>query len=157
VTIVRVNPLRLRAEVPERDTRLVRTGQLVRVNVEGDNNVYTGRIMRLSPSITEQNRMLLIEAEVSNNGPLRPGSFVRAEIVTENSNKVLTIPASAIVTFAGIDKVVIADNGKALEKPVTTGRRIGDNVEILAGLTGTEQVVLVPGNLQSGQPITIEQ
>jgi multidrug resistance efflux pump len=64
VDIVRMDPLRLRAEIPERESRTVRTGQDVRVTVEGDTNVYLGKIMRLSPVIAEQNRMLVVEADV---------------------------------------------------------------------------------------------
>src|SRR5688500_7460625 len=68
VNVVRMDPLRLKAEVPERESHTVRTGQDVRVTVEGDTNVYLGKIMRLSPVIAEQNRMLLVEADVRNNG-----------------------------------------------------------------------------------------
>jgi multidrug resistance efflux pump len=49
VEIVRVNPLRFRAEVPERDAGSVRAGQQVRVTVDGAAHDYTGRIVRLSP------------------------------------------------------------------------------------------------------------
>src|SRR5688572_1242927 len=82
VNIVRMDPLRLRAQVPERESQSVRTGQDVRVTVEGDSIVYLGKIMRLSPVIAEQNRMLMVEADVRNNGKLRPGSLAQAEIVT---------------------------------------------------------------------------
>src|SRR6476659_7418582 len=58
VNIVRMDPLRLRAEVPEREAQAIHMGQNVRVTVEGDANVYVGQIMRLSPVIAQQNRML---------------------------------------------------------------------------------------------------
>ncbi len=67
--------------------------------------------------------MLVVEADVRNNGRLRPGSFARAEIVTNDSQMAITVPNNAIVTFAGIEKVIVVQNGKALEKPITTGRR----------------------------------
>ena len=155
VTIVRIDPLRLRAEVPEREARGVRAGQPVRVTVEGDSNVYLGRIMRLSPTITEQNRALMVEADVSNQGRLRPGNFVQAEIVTDDTGVAATVPSKAIVTFAGIEKVIGVENGKAVEKPVTTGRRTAEWTEILAGANVGEVVVIDPGNLQSGQAVDI--
>ena len=157
VVIVRVDPLRLRAEVPERDATSIRTGQQVRVTVEGNTNVYTGQIMRLSPTITERNRMLMVEAEVRNNGTLRPGSFARAEIVSDNKNMAVTVPSTAIVTFAGIEKVISVKDGKAVEKPVTTGRHSTDRTEILSGVNVGDTVVVSPGNLQSGQPVTISK
>lgn len=157
VDIVRMNPLRLRAEVPERDAATVRFGQNVRVSVEGDGKVYLGQIKRLSPVITQQNRMLMVEADVQNDGNLRPGSFAKAEIVTNDAKMAVTVPNNAIVTFAGIEKVIVVQNGKALEKPITTGRRSGDWTEILAGVNVGDQVVVDPGNLQSGTAVEVVQ
>jgi RND family efflux transporter MFP subunit len=155
VELVRVNPLRFRAEVPERDAASVKQGQQVRVTVEGASTTYMGRVVRLSPTITEQNRMLVVEVEVANNGTLRPGSFARADIITSDTSKAVTVPTNAIVTFAGIDKVIVVQNGKALEKPVTTGRRAGDWTEIVSGVNVGDAVVLDPGNLQSGQAVNV--
>jgi len=155
VNIVRMDPLRLRAEVPEREAQAIHMGQNVRVTVEGDANVYVGQIMRLSPVIAQQNRMLMVEADVRNNGKLRPGSFAHAEIVTNDAKMAVTVPNNSIVTFAGIEKVIIVQNGKALEKPITTGRRNGEWTEILAGVNVGEHVIVDPGNLQSGQPVEV--
>lgn len=157
VNIVKMDPLRLRAEVPEREAVNVRSGQNVRVTVEGDANAYLGQIMRLSPVIAQQTRMLLVEADVRNNGRLRPGAFARAEIVTDDAKMAVTVPTNAIVTFAGIEKVILVQNGKAVEKPVTTGRRSGEWTEIVAGVNVGDQVVVDPGNLQSGQAVEVVQ
>jgi len=157
VTVVRIDPLRLRVEVPERESHNVRMGQSVRVIVEGDPETYLGYVKRLSPTISEQNRVLSVEADVRNNGRLRPGAFVKAEIVTNQTNTAITVPTNALVTFAGIDKVIIIENGKALEKTVTVGRR-GDNwIEIKSGINTGQSVVLDPGNLQSGQSVSVAE
>jgi len=155
VNIVKMDPLRLRAEIPERESRTVHTGQDVRVTVEGDANVYLGKIMRLSPVIAEQNRVLMVEADVRNNGTLRPGSFAHAEIVTNDAKMAVTVPNNAIVTFAGIEKVIVVQNGKALERPITTGRRSPEFTEIVSGVNVGEKVVVDPGNLQSGQAVEV--
>ena len=155
VNVVRMDPLRLKAEVPERESRSVSVGLSVRVTVEGDANVYTGKIARISPTITEQNRVLIVEAEVQNNGQLRPGSYAKAEIVSDASTATIAVPANAIVSFAGIDKVILVQDGKAVEKPITLGRRTADWVEVLSGLTTADSVVTNPGNLQSGQPVIV--
>jgi RND family efflux transporter MFP subunit len=143
--------------VPERDAQNVRSGQNVRVTIEGDANVYVGQIKRLSPVIAQQTRMLMVEADVSNNGRLRPGAFAHAEIVTNDAKMAVTVPNNAIVTFAGIEKVIVVQNGKALEKPVTTGRRSGDSTEIVSGVNVGDEVVVDPGNLQSGQAVEVVQ
>jgi RND family efflux transporter MFP subunit len=156
VNIVRMDPLRLRAQVPERESHTIRGGQEVRVTVDGDTTVYLGRIMRLSPVIAEQNRMLMVEADVRNNGKLRPGSFAHAEIITNDAKMAVTVPNNSIVTFAGIEKVIVVQNGKALEKPITTGRRGAEFTEIVSGINVGEKVIVDPGNLQSGQPVEVE-
>jgi RND family efflux transporter MFP subunit len=153
VDIVRIDPLRLRVDVPERESHSVRTGQSVRVTVEGDPESYLGYIKRLSPTISEQARVLAVEADVRNNGRLRPGAFVRAEIVTDQTSTAVTVPTTAIVTFAGIDKVLMIEGGKAVEKTVTTGRRGPDWIEIKAGVNVGQSVIVDPGNLQSGQNV----
>ena len=155
-TLVRVHPLRLRVPVPEREGAGVRAGHAVTLTVEGDPTVYRGRVVRLSPIVQEQNRTLLVEAEVPNErGFLRPGSFARVDIMTEVSQPVVTVPASAIITFAGVEKVLIVRQGKTAEIRVTTGRRLGEDVEITEGLKRGEAVVARPGNLVGGQPVTV--
>jgi multidrug efflux pump subunit AcrA (membrane-fusion protein) len=64
---------------------------------------------------------------------------------------------NAIITFAGIDKVILVEDGKAVERPVTLGRRTADWAEVLSGLKAGDQVVINPGNLQSGQPVVITE
>ena len=155
VTVVRINPLRFRAEVPERDAPSVRAGQTIRVTVEGDAAAYLGRIVRLSPTINQQNRILVVEAEIANTGGLRPGGFARADIVTDSADMAVTVPSSAIVTFAGIEKVIVVNGDKAQEKPVTTGRRTPDWTEVISGVNVGEPVVVEPGNLQTGMPVNV--
>jgi len=157
VNVVKMDPLRLRAEVPERDARNVKVGLAVRVTLEGDTNVYAGKIARISPTITAQNRVLMVEAEVHNNGQLRPGSYARAEIVSADSSPALAVPLNSIVSFAGIDKVILVQDGKAIERPVTLGRRTATLAEIVSGLKVGDPVVLDPGNLQSGQAVVVTE
>src|SRR5262245_61806654 len=155
-TLVRINPLRLRVSVPEREGSGVRVGHAVTLTVEGDPTVYRGRVVRLSPIVQEQNRTLLVEAEVPNeSGFLRPGSFARVDIVTEVTQPIVTVPAGAIIVFAGVEKVLVVRDGKTAEVRVTTGRRLGTDVEIVDGLKRGEPVVARPGNLTGGQPVTV--
>lgn len=158
VTIVRLHPLRLRLELPERDAVGIRQGQTVRVIVDGEEGQdYTGRVARLSPAFQEQSRTLIVEAEVDNQqGKLRPGSFVKVEIQTVSTDDVVMVPSAAIVTFAGIQKVFLVKDGKAVEKNVIVGRRSEDWV-VVEGLDAGVPVVLSPGNLAPGQPVTVGQ
>jgi RND family efflux transporter MFP subunit len=154
LTLVRLHPLRLKLELPERETRDVRAGQKVEVRVEGDNNIYTGSVARLSPAITADNRTLMVESEVPNQkGALRPGSFARAEIITQPDRSSILVPASSVITFAGIEKVISLNNGQTVEKQIKTGRKIRDQIEVTEGISAGDPIVVQPGNLVGGETV----
>ncbi len=155
VSLVGLDPLRLRLEVPEREAASVEAGQAVRLLVEGDDRSYAGTIARLSPALDEESRVLRIEADVPASGTLRPGLFARAQIVLREAESALCVPSDSIVTFAGIEKVVVVENGAAREKTVTTGRRAAGCVEIVSGVAAGETIVLDPTGIRSGQPVTV--
>lgn len=155
-TLVRMNPLRLQADVPERDASQVKVGQDVRVRVEGDTATYAGRVVRVSPAIDERSRSLRIEAEVGNqDGAIRPGSFATAEIIIAAETPAIVVPTSAVVTFAGVEKVLTVADGKVVEKRVELGRREGSSVEVLKGLQVGERVIVEPGNLVDGEAVKV--
>ena len=154
-TVVRVDPLRLRAEVPERAAYGVQAGQEVRVTVEGDPLVYRGSLTRIGATINEQTRMLTVEADVPNPGALRPGAFARVEIVTNEADPAITVPPSAVVSFAGVEKLLLVQEGKTVEREVSTGRRTDEWVEVLSGVQGGEVVIVEPGNLRPGQMVSV--
>lgn len=157
LTLVQLDPLRLRLDIPERDAQLVKAGQAVRLSLEGDTNRHTGKITRLSPILNNETRMLRVEADVPNTGSLRPGAFARSEIIVTDSKPGLVIPKPALVVFAGMEKAFIVEKGAVVERRLTTGRRTADSVEVLSGLKENEQVILEPGGLQSGQPVRVIQ
>ncbi|MBI5586364.1 MAG: efflux RND transporter periplasmic adaptor subunit [Deltaproteobacteria bacterium] len=155
-TLVRIHPLRMKVAAPEREAAAIRIGQTVRVRVEGDSGTYSGRVVRVSPVIEKQSRTLTVEAEIENRqGRLRPGSFATAEILVAAEQTAVLIPAVAIVTFAGIEKVIGVKDGRAVERRIRTGRRTANKVEILEGLAPGDSVVAEPGNLSGGQPVTV--
>lgn len=155
VQLVKTDPLRLRLEVPERECVLVHTGQVVHLLVEGDTNIYGGQIARLSPALDEQTRTLRVEADVPKRGSLRPGLFARARIIVTEREEALTVPAEALITFAGLEKVAVVREGKVVEKVVATGRRGPDWAEVISGLQAGEIVVLSPGSLRTGDPVRV--
>ena len=150
VRVVKTDPLRLRLEVPERESIFVRAGQAVRVTVEGDTNVYAGKLARVAPALRESSRVLQVEADVPSQGSLRPGLFARAQIIVNANEPALSVPASSLITFAGLEKVVLVADGKALEKTVVTGRHGDGWVEVVTGLNVGQPVVLDPAGLLSG-------
>jgi membrane fusion protein (multidrug efflux system) len=126
------------------------------VTVGGSSNVVSAEISRVSPILIQANRMLLVEADVPAASPLRPGLFAQAEIIVSENDPALCIPADAVTSFVGIEKVFIVKDGKARETNITTGRRSGKLVEVLSGLVTGDVVVLNPGRLRSEQPVVEE-
>jgi len=155
VRLVQTDPLRLRLDVPERNSPYIQVGQTVRLTVEGDTNLYQGRLARVSPAIRNDNRMLPVEADVPNPGGLRAGLFARAQIVIEERDEVLSVPEGAITAFAGLEKVVLIEDGKAVERNVITGRRQGGWVEIVSGLEAGANPVLDPTGIRTGQSLEV--
>jgi RND family efflux transporter MFP subunit len=153
-TLIQVDPLRLRAEVPERDAPRVRAGLELRARLDGEDRALSVRVARVAPAIAPRSRMLTLEADVPNpEGALRAGAFARVEIVLQPLERALAIPEEALVSFAGVDKVFVVEGGVARERPIATGRRGGGRVEVLSGLTAGERVVVAPGDLRSEQAV----
>ena len=152
--LVRLSPLRMRAEVPEREAAGVSVGQSVIVRTEGDSAEARGTVARVSPVITETNRVLVVEVEVDNSaGRLKPGRFARAEISTGGGGTALLVPAGAVVSFAGIRKVFAVRDGKAIERTIVVGRTSDGLIEVTEGLKAGDEIVADPTGLVVGQPV----
>lgn len=142
VTLVKINPLRLRADIPEYATAAVRTGLQMTLNVDAfPNRTFNGRVVRIGPSLNEQTRALTVEAQVANpSNLLRPGMFAKSSLITAKSAPAVMVPQRAVVNVAGLSKVFVIENGRATERIVKTGANDGDLVEIAEGVKAGENV-----------------
>ena len=135
--------LKLRVEVPERYGPDVAAGQPVRVQVDAFPD-RTGVVTRVSPTVDTQNRTFQVEIEVPNGEGkfrLKPGGFARADIVTRTDSGVMTVPVESVVTFAGVNKVFVADGEKAKAIEVKLGQREKDWVEVIGTIHPGSKVV----------------
>jgi multidrug efflux pump subunit AcrA (membrane-fusion protein) len=82
--------------------------------------------------------------------------FARAEIVTDEALGIV-VPQSALVVFAGVEKLLVVKDGKVHEQRVRSGRRLGDRVEILEGVTTGDVVITAPGGLADGAAVRIAE
>lgn len=140
--LVRADPLRFRAGVPERSALGIATKQPVRIWLEGQTTPVIVQISRISPALDVSNRSLMIEADVANSeGRLRTGMFAEAEIVVDPERRVLAVPASSVVAFGGVEKVWLVAGDKAQPRPIRTGRREGQRVEIVSGLQAGDVIL----------------
>ncbi len=156
-SLVKINPLRLRADIPEAYAAAVRKGQTMTLNVEAfPGRSFTGRVVRIGASLNEQTRALTVEAEVANAGNLlRPGMFAKSQLITAKDAPAVMIPARAVVTVAGLAKVFVIENGKAVERIVKTGATEGDLIEVVEGVSEGESVATSnTDKLQQGTAVT---
>lgn len=158
MTIVRVDPLKVTAEIPERMAPWVRVGQSVEIRVDAfPDRSITGRVTRLSPAVNTNTRAFSFEAQVDNgDGTLKPGTFARVHLTTALVEKVLTIPYAAMQYRYGVYRAYTVKDDKLAMHELQTGDRVGDRMEILGGLALGDRVVLTDvDNLAEGMAVTI--
>ena len=94
MTVVRVDPLKVMAEIPEQhgavDQR--RPGRCeLRVDAYPD-RTFTGKVSRISPAVNTATRAFPFEALVPNrDATLKPGTFARVHIESDKHDEVLTL------------------------------------------------------------------
>jgi RND family efflux transporter MFP subunit len=160
ITLVDASVLRLRGDIPERFSTQVNEGQEVKASVDAlPDETFSGKISRISPASNPETRAVTVEALIPNKEKkLKPGFFAKAAVLTRTDDKSLLVSQEALVTFAGVTKVfVIADN-KAVERIVQKGLTLGTDVEILHGVNPGE-VVATSGfsKLYNGISVTVKK
>ena len=156
--IVDLNHLEAEVHVPEQDYAKVRQGQeaILKIDAFPDKS-FAGKVERKSPVIDSRSGTAEATIAVKNpEGILRPGMFVRVQIVTAVHPNALTLPREAILMQGEKKTVFTVQEGTAREITVRTGFQEGDRVEILDGLSDEDRVV-VRGHLglQSGTKVRV--
>lgn len=147
-TLVKLDPIRLRLEIPERMAPWVRTGQVADVTLEAfENRHFQGRISRISPTVDQTKRTFVVEALIPNaSGELKPGSYARAKLPTEKRDQIRLIPTQSVMYVLGLNKAYVVKNDVIESRDVKLGDRFADNVEVLEGVQDGE--VVATSNLQ---------
>jgi multidrug efflux pump subunit AcrA (membrane-fusion protein) len=141
-TIVRINPLRIRIDIPEQAIPEVQVGLGVSITTSAwpDKN-FSGRIARISPNVSASSRTLMVEAEVENSsGTLKPGQFATVRILQPRPESAVLVPARAVRTEAGVSRLFVIKDGHAQQRLVQLGQAEGDLIEVKTGVTADEQV-----------------
>jgi RND family efflux transporter MFP subunit len=142
VTLVRADRLRYTAGVPESRAASVRVGQRVNIEFGGGAMPLAVAVSRVSPTVMQSSRSILIEADVPNPKlDLQAGLFAEAELVVNPDAQAVVVPASAVSRFAGVQKVWLVTDGVARQQTVRTGREDANRVEIVDGLPAGSQLV----------------
>ena len=142
MSLVKVDPLKLRAEVPEKMAPWVKVGQSLTLAVEAMPGAdITGQIARLSPAVNPQTRSFPLEGRVPNpDGRLKPGGFARVHIVTDLVEHVLTVPAVALQYRYGVNRVFVVRGDRLHATEIKIGDRVGERVEVIGGVTAGQPI-----------------
>lgn len=138
--LIRGGRLEWRAEVPSADLGKVRPGVVATLTAPGGEAVK-GTVRAVAPSVDPQTRSGLIYVDLPASGAVRAGMFARGEFQLAQS-PALTLPQSALVLREGFAYVFrLEGEGRVAQTKVELGRRLGERVEIVAGLDAAARVV----------------
>jgi RND family efflux transporter MFP subunit len=141
-TMVKIDPVRLRIEVPERMAPWIKVGQNAEVTLEAfQNRMFNGKIWRISPTVEQSKRTFVVEALIANpEGELKPGSYAKARVRTDKFDRITLIPARAVNFVFGANKVYVVRDGAIEAREVKLGDRVEADVEITEGVAVGETV-----------------
>jgi multidrug efflux pump subunit AcrA (membrane-fusion protein) len=144
MTVVRVDPLKVIAEIPEKMTPWMKVGQAVDVHVDAyPDKTFEGKLSRISPSVNTSTRAFPFEALVNNRETLlKPGTFARVHISSDKVDTVMSVPYAAIQYRYGVNRVFVVDGDHLQARELKVGERIGDRIEIASGVKTGENVAL---------------
>ena len=147
--------MRLEADVPESLLGRIQTGAKMLVRLPALEREMSGTVSEIAPAADPNSRTFLVKLELPTAPDLRAGLFGRVAVpVAERS--VLRVPSSAVVLRGQLEMLFVVNGGKAQLRLVKTGRRVGNEIELLSGLASGESVVVEgAASLTDGQPIEV--
>jgi len=131
-------------QLPEKNIANVNVNQRVRVlNYALPDDTLYGMISQLSPAISPDTRNFKGTITIQNDDlRLRPGSYIKSEIITQRRDSTIVIPKKIIVSRQRGKTVFVIDQNTAMERVITTGLENPDSVEIIRGLQMNDRVVI---------------
>jgi membrane fusion protein (multidrug efflux system) len=157
--LMRVDPLKLQFELPEKYADRVTVGQPVRAAVIAlPGQEFVGAIQIVFPSVAVQSRTIRVEARMPNPGyRLKPGYFSTVRVPLARLKGALVVPRSALVRREGTENVFIVRGDRADLVPVQTGVETADRVEVVSGLSSSDRVVVSGANaLRPGDRVQVK-
>jgi membrane fusion protein, multidrug efflux system len=130
-------------QLPEKYISVIKPGQIVKLtNYSLPEDTIIGNITQLSPAINADTRTFKGNISIMNPDLLmRPGMFVKADIITNRKDSVIVIPKNIILSRQRGKTVFIVDRGVAAERIIETGLENVTDVEVTRGLTKNERIV----------------
>jgi membrane fusion protein (multidrug efflux system) len=142
MAIVRVDPLKVIAEIPEKMAPWIKEGQPVQLHVDAyPDRTFIGKVSRISPAVNTATRAFPFEALVPNqDAVLKPGTFSRVHIESGKVDTVTTLPYAVLQYRYGVNRVYLVDGDKLTMRELKVGDRLGDRIEIVSGVKAGDRV-----------------
>jgi len=130
-------------QLPEKYISSIKPGQVVKMtNYTIPEDTIIGSVAQLSPAINPDTRTFKGTVSINNSDLLvRPGMFVKADIITNHKDSAIVIPKNIILSRQRGKTVFIVDRGVAAERIIETGLENITDIEVIRGLTKNERVV----------------
>jgi RND family efflux transporter MFP subunit len=145
--------LQLEADVPQAIASHVQRDARLAARVDGVSGELTGTVSEIAPAADSISRTFRVKVDLSEQPGLSSGQFARLLVPIGESNS-LRAPASAVVQRGQLEIVFVVANQHAQLHLVKTGKRVGDEMEILSGLQAGDAVVVEgAAQLTDGQPV----
>lgn len=145
--LAQAGTLRVFVRLPQSLARAVSAGQPAELLLpESPGRAFPAKVARTAGAIDPASRTLLTELEVDNaRGEILPGSFGQVRFSHVRVEAALTLPATTLLfRAAGAQVGVVGADSRVTVKPVTIGRDFGSTVEVLAGVTAADRVIINP-------------
>jgi RND family efflux transporter MFP subunit len=157
--IARIDQLRIFVNVPQAVVRSIARGQAAEVLVpEFPRRRFAGKVESTAGALDPTSRTLLTEVRLQNaDGALMPGMYAQVKFAVVSPAPALLVPATTLVIGGdGAKVMVVRDDHTVQSQTVELGRDLGQNVEIVSGLAGTERLVVnPPDGLKDGDRIVL--
>ena len=152
--------LRVYVNVPEEYSQGVKVGMTADLSLaEFPGRKFQGKLVRTADDINVTTRTLLIEIDVDNpTNTLLTGSYAEVHLAVPTQASTFLLPVNTLLFRTEGLRVGVVKNGKAVLTSVTPGHDFGNEIEIVAGLTANDQVIVnPPDSIVSGQEVQIVQ
>lgn len=147
-TLQQIDPVKIEFSIPEKHRIHLKNGTEINFTITGVDSVFSAKVYAVESRIDPITRNVTVRARCSNEGRvLFPGAFARINIILEQINDAILVPAEAVVQQLNEKRLFVIENGKAVSKVVTTGIRTENNTQITSGISHGDSIA-VTGLLQ---------
>ena len=160
MAVVKIDPLKVTAEIPEKMAPWIKLGEPVELHVDAyPDQPITGKVSRISPAVNTATRAFPFEALVPNGDTrLKPGTFARVHIESSKVDQVMTVAYSAIQYRYGVNRVFVVNGDRLAARELKVGERLGDRIEVIDGVKAGDAVAISDvDKLAEGARVSVSQ